>query len=171
MRPTTAAFWASALLVGRQPVEPRGEDGLDGRWDLDLLDRPRQLPGAIGQSQDAPVDEHPDELLGEERVAIGEADDALAQRGRQAAGEQAIDQRRVSSALERLEDDRRRVGDAAAPRRAPVEELVAREAEDGDRALAPAREVLDEVEQALVGPMDVLQDEDQRRDCLRRAPR
>ena len=82
-----------ALLVGWQAVEPGGEDGLDRRGHLDLLDRPGQLPGAVCQTQDAAVDEHPDELLGEERVALGQPDDAFPEFRRQAARKQPVDQR------------------------------------------------------------------------------
>ena len=43
-----------------------------------------------------------------------------------------------------------------------VEELRAREAEDEERPADPVGQVLDEVEQRLLGPMDVLEQEDER---------
>ena len=66
-------------------------------------------------------------------------------------------------ARERLELDRRRADAAAAPARADVEELRPREAEDQQRALAdPLRKVVDQLEQGLLRPVDVLEDEDER---------
>ena len=77
------------LLLAGQPVEASGEDGLHRGGHFDLLDWSRQLPGAVRRPEDAAIDEHPDELLGEERVAVGQADDPFTERrraGRRQAG-------------------------------------------------------------------------------------
>jgi hypothetical protein len=148
-------------FLGRgQAVEARRQDGVDGARDLDLLHRPGQFPAAIAEAKHAAVHEHPDELLREERVAIGERHHPLAQLGRQAAGEEGVDELGAFCRVERLEHDRRGIGHAATPGRAKLEELVAGEAEQDDRPVGPAGHVLDEIEQALVGPMDVLLDKD-----------
>ena len=65
-------------------------------------------------------------------------------------------------APERVEGERGRVHPPAAPARAPVEQLVARHADEQRRAAPPARQVLDQVEHPLVGPVDVLDREDHR---------
>ena len=71
---------------------------------------------------------------------------------------------------QRLERDRGRVAPPAAPTGAAVEQLVARQADDQGGAAHPARQVLDQVEHALVGPVDVL-DRDHHRVLPAHAPR
>ena len=64
---------------------------------------------------------------------------------------------------ERLELDRGRADAAAAPAGPHVEQLGPREADDQQRrVLDPLGEVLDQLEQRLLGPVDVLEDEDER---------
>ena len=62
-----------ALLVARQSVEAGRQHGLDRGPGPRSPRRPGQLPAVIGLAQHPSVDEHPDELLGEEWVALGEA--------------------------------------------------------------------------------------------------
>ena len=69
----------------------------------------------------------------------------------------------VSSLRERRERDRRRVALAAAPAGPPLEQLRPRRADDEQRhAGRPVDEVVDEVEQAVVGPVQILEDEHER---------
>ena len=126
------------LLGRREPVETGRQDRVDRPRDLDVLDRPGQLPVAVPEPQDATVDEHPHELLGEERIPVGERDHPVAELGRQAAGEQGVDQLGALPGLERLEHDRGGIGNAAAPRQARLDELVAGQAEQDDRPVAPS---------------------------------
>ena len=72
-------------------------------------------------------------------------------------GEQGGDQLARLVLGQRLERDRGRVAPPAAPARAAVEQLVASQADDQGGAAHPARQVLDQVEHALVGPVDVLE--------------
>ena len=113
-----------------------------------------QRLGLAGALLDDPVDH----LLGEQRVAARALGDLRA-RASPLAGlgaEQRGDQRAGLLAGERLERDRGRVGPPAAPAGAAVEQLVAGQADDQHRAARPARQVLDQVEHPLVGPVDVL---------------
>src|SRR5439155_24795560 len=73
------------------------------------------------------------------------------------------DERRRLVVGERRERDRRRVQLPAAPLRSSLEQLDPRRAEDQHRYTPhPVREMLDEVEKAVVRPLDVLEDEHER---------
>ncbi len=64
---------------------------------------------------------------------------------------------------ERRERERRRVELAAAPARSALEELGPRSRDDEQRHVGqPVDELVEEVEEALVGPVDVLDDDDER---------
>src|SRR5205823_381950 len=71
---------------------------------------------------------------------------------------------------ERRERDRERIAFSATPAGAAVEELRTRRAEHEERrAVDPIRELVDEVEEIVVRPVQVLEDEDERallRKCL-----
>ena len=71
--------------------------------------------------------------------------------------------RPVSAGGERLEEDRGRVVLAAAPGVAGVEELRSGHADDEERRVAhPVGDVLDQVEERRLGPVDVVEDDDER---------
>ena len=72
---------------------------------------------------------------------------------------------------ERLEEDGRRVALAAAPGRSRVEQLGPRHGHEQDRRVArPVGNVLDEIEQRRLGPVEVVEDDDERL-LAARAPR
>ncbi len=107
--------------------------------------------------------QHLHELLGVERVAAGALEQALLRLGREHRPfEQSTDQPRRVVVRERRQRDRRRVSRAAAPRRVELEELGTRGAEDDERnGSRPRDQVLDELEQRRVCPVEVLDDEDE----------
>ena len=135
-------------LEGIEAVEPSGEERLDRRRELDELHRRPRLLG-----------EHRDELLGVERIPLGHLCDARAELRRQhaAAVECGEELCRVPG-RERLEPHER-----ALPPRPLLEQLRPGDAEEQDRCVAaPAADVLDEVEQRRLGPVDVLEENEQR---------
>ena len=140
------------LRRGLQPVDAGRDQRLNGV--RDLLDG--ALLAALGDV------EH--DLLEEERVAAGLVEQGAARLGRdRSVLVQRVDQRLAVRIAEGLELDRRRAHAAAAPVGADVEQLRTREAEDHQRAVThPLGHVLDQLEQRLLGPVDVLEDEDQR---------
>ena len=79
-----------------------------------------------------------------------------------AARQQRRDQLARLGLGQRLERDRGRVAPAAAPAGAALEQLVAGQADEQQRRPDPARQVLDQVEHSLVGPVDVLEREHER---------
>ena len=137
------------LLLRRQPIQARGDDPLHGL---------RQVDGGSALGQHAHV------LLCVERITAG----AVEELGLRAGLEQRpVAQRR--NQLRRLVGRQRRQRDVrgvelpSGPRRASLEQLQPRGAEDQHRDIShPVREMLDEVEQALVGPLQILEDEDER---------
>ena len=67
------------LLVLGQPVEPRRDQPLDGARELDVGDRPRDLPSRrLGRAEHPVVDQLADDLLDEERIALAALDDRRA---------------------------------------------------------------------------------------------
>ena len=65
---------------------------------------------------------------------------------------------------ERLEEERGEAALRRAPRRPPLEQLRAGGRDDEDRPVArPVEQVLDEVEQRIVGPVQILEEQDRRR--------
>jgi hypothetical protein len=62
---------------------------------------------------------------------------------------------------ERVEQDRGRLPASRTPCRAAFEQLVARQAQQDERTSHPLSEVLDQVEHSVVGPVDVLERQDQ----------
>ena len=139
------------VALGRiELVEPRGQQRLDRR---------RHGDGAVGR-----VAHERDHLLDEERVPFRRVEDPRAQRliGRRAV-EQARDERVGVAGRERLEQHRRGVQLAAAPVRPPVEQLRPRHAEQEDRRVAAeVGDVIDEIEERLLAPVDVVQHDDER---------
>ena len=110
--------------------------------------------------------EHAHELLGVERVAAGALEQSTP--ASRPAGASARGGRCRSRAVllvgERRERDRRRVALAAAPARPPLEELGPRGAEErgAARPQLQSSEVLEEVEQRVVRPVEILEHEDAR---------
>ena len=151
-----------ALLLGRQRVQPSREHRLHGGWDVDGSHVVGQLPVAVREAQGPAIHEHAHHLLGEERVALRQRHDAVAQRCRHAAFQEPIHQALGRGRRERLEEHGEGVRQAAAPARPGLEQLVPGQAEHEQRALRPARQELDEGEAAVVGPVDVLDDDDER---------
>ena len=113
------------------------------------------------------LDEHPNRLLDEERVALCAIEHVLRQRGGRSPEAPASwpSSFSTSSALvlrQRLELDRGRADPPAAPAWPRVEQLRPGETEDEQRRAHPVGEVLDEVEQRRLSPVDVLEEEDER---------
>ncbi len=151
------------LLLDGQRVEPGRDEPLDRTGDLDVLDREGLFPALrLCRPQHPPVDEHADDLLDVERVPFAPLRDERPDLGREALGEEVVDHRLALLRGERVEEDRRVVPVAAAPLGSVFQELRPGQGQDEDRPLAPVGQVVHEVEQPLVGPVDVLQHEHQR---------
>ena len=112
----------------------------------------------------AALEQHPSRLLDEERIALGLLEQRLALGGRELpVGEQGVQELLALGGAERLERERGGSQAAAAPAGPDVEQLGPGEADDQQRHVLDALgQVLDQVEQRLLGPVDVLEDEHER---------
>ena len=130
------------------------------------------VAGQLGRAARLLLGEAPDHLLGEQRVALGARGDGRdhAPRLPSTVSSSSDDQLARLLLAERVEEERGRVAADAAPAGPALEQLVAREADLQHRRAHPLHEVLDQVEHALVGPVDVLPDR-ARADARGRAPR
>src|SRR5919106_2090073 len=114
------------------------------------------------------LDQHPDRLLDEERIPLGALEQLCRKSRRQLTGrtckldDELVDQQLALLGGQRLELDRGRPDTASAPPRSRVEQLRSRETQDQERRAHPVGEVLDEIEQRFLGPVDVLEEEDER---------
>src|SRR6266567_4005389 len=123
----------------------------------------------------AALEEEIRELLGVERVPPGSLEKSLLRAGLEHRSlEQLSEQARRLLVRQGRERERRRVQLAPAPTRAPLEQLGLCGSYDEQRDVAhPVDQLVHEVEEALVGPVQVLEDEDERtllRESLEQAP-
>ena len=132
-----------------QPVKARRDD------------RPHRVRQA-GQAAVA-LAQRLDVLLGVERIAAGALDQLGDPPRRERSARERGDQRRRVRRQQRPERERGAVGLAAAPLGPALEQLGARGGDEQHRRVrGPLDEIVDEVEQAVVGPVDILKQEDQR---------
>ena len=108
----------SRLLGLGKPIDAGGEGGMDGVGDGEPGRERGERPGPVAPLEHAVVDERADELLDEERVALGPRDESRPQLVRQLDGEQLVEHAQGRLLGERLQPDRRRVA-ACSPARAP----------------------------------------------------
>ena len=139
------------LRAGRQSVDPRADH---------RLERVRDSVATVGSL----LEEHPHRLLDEQRIALGLVEKARTDVPAHLVFlEQCVCERLAVVAPERLELDRGRAHAPPSPARPHVEQLRPCEAKDQQRTLAhPLREMVDQLQQRLFGPVDVLEDHDQR---------
>ena len=148
--PTTAASWTSSFCSGssrsrRAAIRPCTVSGSRSSWP-----RSRSMR---------------DELLGVERVAARARAAAPPEvsAGRSGALEQLAEESRGVVVRERRQRDRERVRLAAAPAGPAGQQLGPRGADEEQRhAARPLDQVVDEVEQVVVGPVEVLEHEHER---------
>ena len=147
--PSTAASCSSSFSSGGQAVEPRGDDALHGLRQRKLLVRCR-APRACARTARRRAGCRP----------RASSSDACGSAGSTERSSRVDEQPRRLVVGERRERERQRVGLAAAPPRPALEQLGPRRADDEQRdAARPVDQVVDEVEQAVVGPVQVLEDE------------
>ena len=151
--------------VGRaQPVEPRGDQGGDRRRDRERVDPGREDPLPVrALVERAVVDQHGEHLLHEERVAPGRGDDPLAsglvdERGT----EEVLDDLGALVLAQRQEGDGSGTFALLGPVRMLVEQIASRRAHEHERRLGRVDDRADQVEEGLLGPVDVIDHDDER---------
>ena len=151
-----------ALLAGER-VEAGREQRLDRRRDSEVAEPVRGAPVFVFQDQKPVVDQHREELLDEERVSLGRFDDvgpdAFVEIG---ASDQILDHLLALLGRQRLEQD---VGGVRPfrPRRPLLQQRWSCIAQDHDRrSLECVRQVLDEIQERVLGPVQILERHDER---------
>ena len=149
-------------LVPAQLIQSRGEECLDRRRHRDRSEIPDHHPAPVFAYEEPVVDEHGEHLLDEERVAFGCAGDSSPHLvGEVGFADEVRDQLRALVVGERLEEDGSRIQLASRPAGSSVEQLRPGHAEEQDRhSPRPVCEVLDEVEERLLAPVYVVEDDD-----------
>jgi hypothetical protein len=141
--PLDRAALEHRALARVELVETRGQERLDRRRDADLCLAAR---GAYERVH----------LLEEERIPLGDRDDALTQSSFDTA--EVVQELRRLPGIERLEQDGGRVPLASAPGRPLLEELGTGDAQQHDgRVTSEVGDVLDEIEQCLLGPVQIVE--------------
>jgi len=145
-----------------QLIQTGGQQSLDRRRDRNPLEIRRRDP-AIALAPDHPiVDQHRNRLLREQRVALGGVDDPRT-RGVVDASDQVLHEPLGFLGRQGLQRDRGRVELPAAPVRPEVQQIRPRHADHQDRRVpAPVGDLIHEVEQAGLSPLQVVQHDDQR---------
>jgi len=129
---------------------------------LERVDRARGPVGWAVLNEEAAVEQHAHGLDRVQRHSLRPAEDAVAQVLGQ-SGNEAREQLVHRLRRERLEEHRREVAAPRTPGRPALEELRAGERDDEEGMVArPVEQVLDEVEQAFVRPLQVLEGEHSR---------
>ncbi len=143
-------------LAGRKPVEPRGDERLQRLGHVEVRDVSGDHVPRAFLGEQATVLEHADRLDRVQRDALGAASDLGNQFPRQ-SGRQPLEHGRNRLGLERVEHQR-------LPRRPPLPQLRPGEREHHDWEVGrPLQQVVDEVEQPAIRPLQVLEHEHHRR--------
>src|SRR3990170_2315234 len=143
----------------REMVDPGCNQSLEGVGDA--------IRCAVAGSA---LDEHTDRLLDKEWIALGPLERLLGERRRHLARcarelrEKLLDEQLALFLGERLELDRRRTDASSTPPRPRLEQLGTGETDDEERRAHEVREMLDQIEQRNLGPVDVFEEQDQRLD-------
>jgi hypothetical protein len=117
-------------------------------------------PSVLRLDEHAAVDELADELLEEERVPVGAIHEQVAQLFRQLR-ELFLEQLRDCVDGQWVEPEDGRVALAGSPRRPDLENLRPRRRDEHHGRAHVGHEPLEEVEEIGLGPVDVLDDEDE----------
>ena len=166
--PRTAASWR----IDRSAGASRSSRAATRAWSVGGTSRapmsaaPSGLPTATSRAavlgQAAAREQHPDRLDRVQREAVGALDDPRGDRLRQSR-DHPVEQLAHRRVRQRVEAHRDRATAVRAPAGPPLEELGAGQGQDEDRARpAPVEQVFEEVEQAVIGPLEVLDDEGDR---------
>ena len=120
-----------------------------------------QQPAAVLAGEQPTIDQHAEQLLDEEGIALGPLDDKFAERRRQTAREQLIKHPHAIARGERLQLEQLTAG-ASAPTRSAFEKLGPRRHDHKQRPFSPAEHVLEQVQKLALRPMNVLDQQNRR---------
>ena len=151
------------LLARLEQIDPRGENTLHGVRQLDPDELVGRRPALVPPDDPAAVDQVAQDLLEEERIALGSFEDLSAGRG----GER-IDVEQMAHELasgiggQRPEQQAGEAPPSASPGRLAIGELRPCRADEEERPADTLGNLLEEREQRRIGPVDVVDDRDER---------
>src|SRR5437588_4819399 len=147
-------------LVGfGEEIYARGEHCLDRIRDLESRWKVLRMPATVASLEETGVDEAAQHFLDEEWVSLGVLDDETPYVRWEVAAEQRVDERRCRLRGQRLERDRLGVHPTA-PRRPRLHEVGTSRRDQKERTLHIAAQALDQVQKRLLGPVNVLDEND-----------
>ena len=150
-------------VLGTKTIESSGDEGGERLGHGNIIEIAGRPVLPIDQDQALLRQEHADRLDRVERDAVRPTDDRIDRLAWQ-PGHKPGQQPLHLLGWQWLEIDRGERALAGTPVRSLVEQIRPGERDDGDcDAAAPLHEVVDEVEQALVGVMEILEHHDHRR--------
>ena len=150
-------------LLGSEPVDSRGKQRLDGRRDRHDREVAACVPAPVDELQPLLLDQHGEQLLDEQGIALGGCDHARAHVVVEpGVAEQVVDHALAVTRTERLEHDVRRVR-RVRPLGPELEQVGTRVAENEHRCVLDGLpDVLDEIEERRFRPVEVLEHDDER---------
>ena len=150
-------------LVAVELVEPGGEERVDRRRHREVREVAVHHPAPVHAPQETVLDQHREELLGEERVPLGRIDDPPARLlGEIGAPEDVLEHEPDVCFRERCQRDSGLLRPLR-PARAQLEHCGAGRADDQERGVGDGvHQVLDQVEERRLRPVDVLEHDDER---------
>ncbi len=150
-------------LHRRELVQAGREQGVDRRWDVHAGHGARRHPATVPVAQGAAVDEHGQELLHEQRVALGRRDDRGPRVGRESGTPEQVVDDRLRVRLGQRRQDGPGLVFTFGPVGSLVEQLVARRAQDQEGRIGRGvHEVSDEIQEGRLGPVDVVEQDHHR---------
>ena len=144
-----------------EQVDASREHGLDGIGNLEAGRELTRVPASVRAFEDSCIDQALEDLFDEEGVAFGPLHDQFTHSTGKLACEQRIDEQSGCVRRERIEPDRLAVH-AAAPAGPASHEVGACSRQQQQRAGRVPTNPLDQIEQGLLGPMRVLDQQDER---------
>ena len=111
----TAAISRSRFASERQTVDARGQNVLYRAGHVDRRQAAHQMVGASGARDCARLDQRPDALLDEERIALGALDQEPLERTQPGVGPEEDLEQRLGALPGQRVDPQLRVGGRAAP--------------------------------------------------------
>ena len=146
-------------LLGAQPVQAGSQQGVDRRWDGDGREVGGGDPVPVVPLEELVVDQHRQDLLDEQRVALGGlGDPGLSYYREEGHAQEVLHQKLAVFLGEGLELDGGGIVLPPGPTGADVQQLLAGDGDHEDWGVpGPVGDVVDEVEQGGLGPLDIVE--------------
>jgi hypothetical protein len=144
------------LLGGSEQIDPGRENRLNRVRHSEFARQLVQPPAALVSYEQTTINQHAEQLLDEEGIALGPLDNKLAEFRGQSASQQLVEHPDAVIRGERLQLEQL-TADACTPTRSAFKKLRPRRRDQEQRPFRRAEHVLEQLEQLNLRPMNVLQ--------------